>query len=105
MASSGSNGSVAKELGCGIRYCAAGGIAWVRPGADGGGAVPHNASDAAVGGPRGGALLFAAFPTVEDSTNRFYAAQARRGAEWFFAMSRSMRSGSFSRAERLSYDP
>src|SRR6202011_2276710 len=44
------------------RFCAAalGGTAWGWAGADGGGAAPHNAGDAAVGGPRGGGRPFAA---------------------------------------------
>ena len=55
VASSGrSIGSVAKELGCAIRVAALGGTAWGWARADGGGAAPHNAGDAAVGGPSGG---------------------------------------------------
>src|SRR3982750_2533075 len=44
------------------RFCTAalGGATWGRARADGGGAAPDNARDAAVGGPRGGALPFAA---------------------------------------------
>ena len=55
VASSGpSIGSVAKELGLrDLSFAALGGTTWDRAGADGGGAAPHNASDAAVGGPRG----------------------------------------------------
>jgi hypothetical protein len=46
-------------LGCGTPYCAGG---WNKgwAGADGGGAAPHNAGDAAVGGPRGRDRSFAA---------------------------------------------
>ena len=56
VASSGrSIGSVAKELGpARFRIAALGRTTWGRAGADGGGAAPHNAGDAAVGGPRGG---------------------------------------------------
>src|SRR6202162_6082300 len=56
VASSGrSVGSVAKELGLRDSVLAAVvGAAWGPAGADGGGAAPHNAGDAAVGGPRGG---------------------------------------------------
>src|SRR5437879_9563907 len=43
-----------------FRTPALGGAAWGRAGADGGGAAPHNAGDAAVGGPRGGDRSFAA---------------------------------------------
>ena len=54
VASSGrSIGSVAKELGLRDSGLRLGGTAWGRAGADGGGAAPHNAGDAAVGGPRG----------------------------------------------------
>jgi hypothetical protein len=61
VASSGrSIGSVAKELGLRFRAAALGGTAWGWAGADGGGAAPHNAGDAAVGGPRGGDRPFAA---------------------------------------------
>src|ERR1700733_1115270 len=42
-----------------FRAAALGGIAWGWAGADGGGAAPHHASDAAVGGPRGGDRPFA----------------------------------------------
>lgn len=42
-----------RNLACAIRCCAPGGTAWGRTGAGGGGAAPHNAGDAAVGGPRG----------------------------------------------------
>jgi hypothetical protein len=54
VASSGrSIGSVAKELG--LRdSVSVGGAAWGQAGADGSGAAPHNAGDAAVGGPRDG---------------------------------------------------
>src|ERR1700687_4688235 len=37
-----------------FRVAALGGATWGRAGADGGGAAPHNAAAAAVGGPRGG---------------------------------------------------
>ena len=46
--------SVAKELGLRDSVLRRlGGIAWGWAGADGGGAAPHNAGDAAVGSPRG----------------------------------------------------
>jgi hypothetical protein len=43
-----------RNLACAIQFCGAGWnyVGWAR--ADGGGAAPHNAGDAAVGGPRGG---------------------------------------------------
>jgi hypothetical protein len=52
-ASGRSIGSVAKELAARFRIAAVGGATWGRAGADGGGAAPDNAGDAAVGGPRG----------------------------------------------------
>ena len=62
VASSGrSIGSVAKELGLrDFRVAAVGRATWGRTGADGGVAAPHDAGDAAVGGPRGGDRPFAA---------------------------------------------
>src|SRR5271165_5692706 len=49
-----------RSLACAIRCCGAGWSKWGPAGADGGGAAPHNAGDAAVGGPRGGDRSFAA---------------------------------------------
>ena len=43
-----------------FRVAAVGRATWGQAGADGGGAAPHNAGDAAVGGPRGGDRPFAA---------------------------------------------
>src|SRR5215217_8916478 len=43
-----------RNLVCAIPCCGGGGATWGQAGADGGGAAPHNAGDAAVGGPRGG---------------------------------------------------
>jgi transposase len=62
VASSGrSIGSVARELGAaGFCIAALGGATWGWARADGGVAAPHNAGDAAVGGPRGGDRSFAA---------------------------------------------
>ena len=61
VASSGrSIGSVAKELGLRIRVAAVGRATWGQAGAGGGLAAPHDAGDAAVGGPRGGDRPFAA---------------------------------------------
>src|SRR5258708_37833186 len=42
-----------------LRIAALAGTTWGWAGADGGGAAPHNAGDAAVGGPRGGDRPFA----------------------------------------------
>jgi hypothetical protein len=59
VASSGrSIGSVARAWSARFGVATVGGAAWSPAGAYGGGAAPNNASDAGVGGPRGGDCSF-----------------------------------------------
>src|SRR5258707_13837394 len=51
-----------RNLGARFRVAAVGRATWGQAGADGGGAAPHNAGDAAVGGPRGGDRPFRCIP-------------------------------------------
>src|SRR4029077_6375341 len=62
-----------------FRFAAMGGATWDRAGADGGGAAPHDAGDAAVGGPRGGDRPFAARERA-----------AAHGARYFKKLSRAV---------------